>query len=79
MVDESHPRSDEIFKKLEWLETRLMESGFAAEHDLDGEDKEMALCNHSERLAIAYAKDYEESASLCELPFSNKTDLKACW
>ncbi|KAH6785601.1 hypothetical protein C2S51_038056 [Perilla frutescens var. frutescens] len=59
MGDVSHPRSNEIHKKLEWLEMRLMESGFAPDaesalHDLDREEREMALCNHSERLAIAY-------------------------
>lgn len=59
MGDKSHPRSDEIYKKLEWLEMRLMESGFtpdteSALHDLDKEEKEVTLCNHSERLAIAY-------------------------
>ncbi|KAK6157259.1 hypothetical protein DH2020_011507 [Rehmannia glutinosa] len=56
--DKSHPRSDEIYKKLEWLEMRLLECGFmtdteSALHDLDNEDKEVTLCNHSERLAIA--------------------------
>ncbi|KAL3647176.1 hypothetical protein CASFOL_008144 [Castilleja foliolosa] len=59
MGDRSHPRSGEIYKKLEWLETRLLESGFrpdteSALHNLDKEDKEAILCNHSERLAIAY-------------------------
>ncbi|KAL0354105.1 UNVERIFIED_CONTAM: Pentatricopeptide repeat-containing protein [Sesamum angustifolium] len=44
--DKSHPRSDEIYKKLEWLEMRLLESGFvpdteSALHDLDKEDKEV--------------------------------------
>ncbi|KAG8386984.1 hypothetical protein BUALT_Bualt03G0205400 [Buddleja alternifolia] len=57
--DKSHPRSDEVYKKLEWLEMRLLEYGFAADtesdlHDLDKEEKEVTLCNHSERLAIAY-------------------------
>ncbi|KAI3457296.1 hypothetical protein Pfo_013959 [Paulownia fortunei] len=57
--DKSHPRSDEIYKKLEWLEIRLLESGFAPDtesalHDLDKEEKELTLCNHSERLAIAF-------------------------
>ncbi|KAL0287683.1 UNVERIFIED_CONTAM: Pentatricopeptide repeat-containing protein [Sesamum calycinum] len=45
--DKSHPRSDEIYKKLEWLEMRLLESGFvpdteSALHDLDKEDKELS-------------------------------------
>ncbi|KAL8474387.1 hypothetical protein ACS0TY_031017 [Phlomoides rotata] len=57
--DESHPRWSEIYEKVEWLETRLMECGFAGDaesgvHDLDGEEREMSLCNHSERVAIAY-------------------------
>lgn len=59
MGDKSHPRSDEIYKELEILERRLMVAGFvpdteSALHDLDTEDKEVSLCNHSERLAIAY-------------------------
>lgn len=59
MGDKSHPRSKEIFKELECLETRLKEAGFVPDtesvlHDLNYEDKEDSLCNHSERLAIAY-------------------------
>lgn len=59
MGDKSHPRSEEIYKELEILERRLLENGFipdteSALHDLDTEDKEVTLCNHSERLAIAY-------------------------
>ncbi|XP_073058244.1 pentatricopeptide repeat-containing protein At3g12770 [Primulina eburnea] len=59
MGDKSHLRSEEIYDKLEWLETRLLECGFAPDkesalHDLDDEEKEAILCNHSERLAIAY-------------------------
>lgn len=59
MGDKSHPRSDEIYKELEILERRLMEAGFVSDtesalHDLDAEDKQVSLCNHSERLAIAY-------------------------
>lgn len=59
MGDKSHPRSDEIYKEVETLERRLMEAGFVSDtesalHDLDAEDKQVSLCNHSERLAIAY-------------------------
>ncbi|CAA2986140.1 pentatricopeptide repeat-containing At3g12770 [Olea europaea subsp. europaea] len=59
MGDKSHPRSKEIYNELERLEKRLLESGFVPDtesslHDLDKEDKEVTLCNHSERLAIAY-------------------------
>ncbi|KAK6918929.1 Pentatricopeptide repeat [Dillenia turbinata] len=57
--DKSHPESKEIFEELENLEKRLREAGYAPDtesimHDLNYEDKEHALCNHSERLAIAY-------------------------
>lgn len=57
--DKSHPRSKEIFEELENLERRLKEAGFVPDtesvlHDLNYEDKEEMLCNHSERLAIAY-------------------------
>ncbi|CAK9156524.1 unnamed protein product [Ilex paraguariensis] len=59
MGDKSHPRSKEIFKELDRLERRLKQAGFLPDtdsvlHDLNSEDKEDTLCNHSERLAIAY-------------------------
>ncbi|KAL3509603.1 hypothetical protein ACH5RR_029004 [Cinchona calisaya] len=59
MGDKSHPRSEEIYQELEMLDRKLLEAGFvpdaeSALHDLDMEDKEVSLCNHSERLAIAY-------------------------
>lgn len=57
--DKSHPRFKEIFEELESLERRLKEAGFIPHiesvlHDLNQEEKEETLCNHSERLAIAY-------------------------
>lgn len=57
--DKSHPRSKEIFEELERLEQRLRQAGFVPHtdsvlHDLNYEEKEEILCNHSERLAIAY-------------------------
>ncbi|RZC77031.1 hypothetical protein C5167_001168 [Papaver somniferum] len=57
--DKSHPRSKEIYQELEELERRMKEAGFvpntaSALHDLNNEDKEENLCNHSERLAIAF-------------------------
>ncbi|XAR59652.1 hypothetical protein NMG60_11015566 [Bertholletia excelsa] len=59
MGDRSHPRAKEIYKELDRLERRLKEAGFVPDtesvlHDLNIEDKEETLCNHSERLAIAY-------------------------
>ncbi|XP_048233338.1 pentatricopeptide repeat-containing protein At3g12770 isoform X2 [Ricinus communis] len=57
--DKSHPSSKEIFEELENLERRLKEAGFfphkeSVLHDLNDEEIEESLCNHSERLAIAY-------------------------
>lgn len=57
--DKSHPRYKEISVELERLEKRLMEAGFVPHtdsvfHDLNYEETEEILCNHSERLAIAY-------------------------
>lgn len=57
--DKSHPRSKEIYEELESLERRLKEAGFVPHtesvlHDLNYEETEETLCNHSERLAIAY-------------------------
>ncbi|PIA37183.1 hypothetical protein AQUCO_03000042v1, partial [Aquilegia coerulea] len=57
--DKSHTRSKEIYEELESLEKRLLEAGFIPNtdsvlHDLNNEDKAMSLCNHSERLAIAF-------------------------
>lgn len=57
--DLSHPRWKEILKEVERLEKRLMQAGFvphaeSAMHDLIYEERVETLCNHSERLAIAY-------------------------
>ncbi|KAF2285029.1 hypothetical protein GH714_036027 [Hevea brasiliensis] len=57
--DKSHPRSNEIFEELQNLERKLKEAGFSPHkesvlHDLNDEEIEETLCNHSERLAIAY-------------------------
>ncbi|XP_004304934.1 PREDICTED: pentatricopeptide repeat-containing protein At3g12770-like [Fragaria vesca subsp. vesca] len=57
--DKSHPRSEEIYEELESLERRLKEAGFVPHtesvlHDLNYEETEETLCNHSERLAIVY-------------------------
>ncbi|KAL6001508.1 hypothetical protein ACLOJK_007246 [Asimina triloba] len=57
--DKSHPRSKEILAMLEKLEGKLKAAGFVPHtdsvlHDLDTEEKVESLCNHSERLAIAF-------------------------
>ncbi|CAN8259579.1 unnamed protein product [Cochlearia groenlandica] len=57
--DKSHPRYEEIEREVEWIESKLKESGFVAYkdaslHDLNDEEAEETLCSHSERIAIAY-------------------------
>ncbi|KAL0918498.1 hypothetical protein M5K25_010507 [Dendrobium thyrsiflorum] len=57
--DKSHPRSKEILAMTDELERKLKKSGFLPHmdsvlHDLGPEEKELSLCNHSERIAMAY-------------------------
>ncbi|CAN1766703.1 Pentatricopeptide repeat-containing protein At3g12770 [Linum perenne] len=57
--DKSHPRFTEILEKLVSSERRLKELGFFTDtesvlHDVNQEEIEETLCNHSERIAIAY-------------------------
>ncbi|CAO2818505.1 unnamed protein product [Amaranthus hypochondriacus] len=57
--DKSHPKSEEIWNELADIERRLKEAGFSPDsesnlHDLSSEDVQESLCNHSERLAVAY-------------------------
>ncbi|KAL6012194.1 hypothetical protein ACLOJK_002672 [Asimina triloba] len=57
--DQSHPRSKDIYAKLEKLMGMMMEAGFQAEtdvafHDVEEEEKEHIVKVHSEKLAIAF-------------------------
>ncbi|XP_058096788.1 pentatricopeptide repeat-containing protein At3g12770-like [Magnolia sinica] len=66
--DQSHHRSVEIYEKLEELNGKLREAGYAAEtnmvmHDLETEEKENALKVHSERLAVAFGLLATETGS----------------
>jgi DYW family of nucleic acid deaminases len=52
--DRSHPMTEEIYKKLEWLETKLMEYGYVHDKnfallDVDDEQKATVLTYHSEK------------------------------
>ncbi|KAH6765258.1 Pentatricopeptide repeat superfamily protein [Perilla frutescens var. frutescens] len=58
--DKSHPLSEKIYEKVEWLRERLRENGYASDqrfalHDVEEEQKEAQLWHHSERLAICFA------------------------
>ncbi|CAH8295262.1 unnamed protein product [Eruca vesicaria subsp. sativa] len=58
--DRSHPESDEIYRELDVLVTKMKELGYvpdseSALHDVEEEDKETHLAVHSEKLAIVFA------------------------
>ncbi|KAG9441964.1 hypothetical protein H6P81_017818 [Aristolochia fimbriata] len=57
--DRSHPQSENIYSYLQELTGRMRQMGYVplmdfALHDVEDEMKEVALCYHSERLAIAF-------------------------
>ncbi|XP_068655104.1 pentatricopeptide repeat-containing protein At4g21065 [Aristolochia californica] len=58
--DKTHPRSGEIYEKLEEIWRMLKPEGYVPRTanvlvDIEEEEKEDALCYHSEKLAIAFA------------------------
>ncbi|KAG0502718.1 hypothetical protein HPP92_002790 [Vanilla planifolia] len=58
--DQRHPKHKEIYEYLEELTARMMEAGYIPDggsvmHDVDLEEKEIALKVHSEKLAVAFA------------------------
>lgn len=57
--DQSHPRAPEIYTQLEELMEKMKSVGYVPDtrfvmHDVDDQEKEQAVCHHSEKLAIAY-------------------------
>ncbi|KAL3531097.1 hypothetical protein ACH5RR_010419 [Cinchona calisaya] len=59
MEDKSHPQYDQIAKLLEKLEQQMVALGYRPKtefvlHNLEEDVKVKMLCNHSERLAIAF-------------------------
>ncbi|XVE64315.1 hypothetical protein DITRI_Ditri07aG0091600 [Diplodiscus trichospermus] len=58
--DRSHPQSNLIYEKLDFLMGKMKEAGYVPEthsalHDVEEEDKEGHLAVHSEKLAIVFA------------------------
>ncbi|KAF5473231.1 hypothetical protein F2P56_009856 [Juglans regia] len=78
--DKSHPRYDEIEMKLAEISKRLKLSGYVAItnpvlFDIEEEEKEDALCKHSEKIAIAFGL-----ISLKEgVPIRIVKNLRVCW
>ncbi|XP_010528137.2 PREDICTED: pentatricopeptide repeat-containing protein At3g26782, mitochondrial [Tarenaya hassleriana] len=57
--DQEHPQSEGIYKFLKEMDRKLQEAGYVSNtasvcHDVDEEEKEMALRVHSEKLAVAF-------------------------
>ncbi|KAF2301799.1 hypothetical protein GH714_029425 [Hevea brasiliensis] len=57
--DKEHPECEKIYRFLEELNVKLQQAGYAPSmasvlHDVDEEEKEMALRVHSEKLAVAF-------------------------
>lgn len=57
--DRSHPLTEKIYEKLDWLGVKLKEMGYVPDqqfalHDVEIEQQEEMLSYHSERLAIAF-------------------------
>ncbi|CAM6045422.1 unnamed protein product [Sphagnum compactum] len=57
--DRTHLQVEQIYAELETLSVQMKEAGYVPDtrfvvHDLDEQQKERAVCYHSEKLAIAY-------------------------
>ncbi|XP_057837778.2 pentatricopeptide repeat-containing protein At1g11290, chloroplastic [Cryptomeria japonica] len=57
--DRSHPQTREIYAKLEKLASEMKAAGYIPDsrhlpNDVEEEEKELFLCHHSEKLAIAF-------------------------
>lgn len=57
--DKSHPQAEQIYAELDRLTFQMKREGYAPDlrfvlHDVDEQEKEKAVCHHSEKLAIAY-------------------------
>lgn len=77
--DKSHPRAEDIYSKLEEMNTKLQEFGHQPRtrevlFDIEEEEKEDALSYHSERLAIAFALIASDSCS----PIRIIKNLRVC-
>ncbi|RWR78239.1 pentatricopeptide repeat-containing protein [Cinnamomum micranthum f. kanehirae] len=77
--DRSHPLADQIYAKLEELNSKLKDAGYHPDtnfvlHDVDEENKKEMLSQHSERLAIAFGLISTPSA----IPLQIVKNLRVC-
>lgn len=78
--DKSHPRYCEIEAKLDEISKRLKLSGYMANtspvlFDIEEEEKEDALCQHSEKIAIAFGLICLKEG----VPIRIVKNLRVCW
>lgn len=78
--DESHPRYGEIEVMLEEISRRLKLAGYVANtnpvlFDIEEEEKQDALCKHSEKVAIAFGLISVKEG----LPIRIVKNLRVCW
>jgi hypothetical protein len=57
--DRSHPQAEKIYAELERLIQKMKSEGYVPDtrlvmHDVDEQEKENAVCRHSEKLAITF-------------------------
>ncbi|KAJ7534725.1 hypothetical protein O6H91_12G000400 [Diphasiastrum complanatum] len=77
--DASHPQSKKIFAELDRLVGLMKEAGYTPDlsfvlDDMEDEEKEIALCKHSEKLAIAFGLISTPSGT----PIRIKKNLHMC-
>ncbi|OVA07870.1 Pentatricopeptide repeat [Macleaya cordata] len=77
--DRSHPRKDEVVRKVRELSVKIKEAGYVPDlscvlHDVDDEQKEKILLGHSEKLAIAFGLIGTSQA----LPIRVMKNLRIC-
>jgi hypothetical protein len=77
--DTSHPEAKEIYAELDRLTEIIKAEGYVPDtrlvlQDIDEEDKELALCSHSEKLAIAFGLIHTP----CRKPIRVYKNLRVC-
>ncbi|KAH0910892.1 hypothetical protein HID58_034213 [Brassica napus] len=80
--DKSHQQWRKIYEKIDEIRFKIREDGYVAQtglvlHDIGEEEKENALCYHSEKLAVAYGLMWVEGAGE-ETPVRVIKNLRIC-
>ncbi|KAJ0235504.1 Pentatricopeptide repeat-containing protein [Hirschfeldia incana] len=81
--DKSHEQWRKIYEKIDEIRFKIREDGYVAQtglvlHDIGEEEKENALCYHSEKLAVAYGLMMVEEGAGDETPVRVIKNLRIC-